>query len=323
MKLGLCCLFAEQPIKYRTTTATACGRLSDVERRQKLSRLCWENAVALQQTIAWCAANGVGAFRVGSQFWPLKTHPTCGYQLDDLPDAAAILDQLGSCRKLAVENEVRLSFHPDQFVVLNSPRPEVVANSIAEFEYQAEAAELIGADVINIHGGGAYGDKGAALVRLRLNLQLLSPRARQRITLENDDKIFTPADLLPVCTDEQIPLCYDVHHHRCLPDALSIDAVTAAGAKTWAGRDSFAPSSRTPLFHLSSPLNGWGNPRPQLHHDYIDPGDIPPQWLKMQITVDIEAKAKELAIQRLQTWLRAQNQPPKPGRLLAPAKRRG
>lgn len=198
---------------------------------------------------------------------------------------------------------MRLTFHPDQFVVLNSPRPEVVESSLADLDYQAEAAELVGADVINIHGGGAYGDKATALARLRINLQRLSPRARQRITLENDDIIFTPSDLLPVCETERIPLCYDVHHHRCLPDELSITEATQAAIHTWER----AAYPREPLFHLSSPLGGWGNPQPQLHHDEIDPADVPLEWIGLAITVDIEAKAKELAIAKLQQQLRAKN----------------
>lgn len=315
MRLGLCCQFAEQPIKFRITTAAACARLSRAACLQKLSELCLHNAKSLQQAIDWCAANQIGAFRVLSQFWPLKTHPTCGYRLDELPDVALILAELQNCRLTATEKDIRLSFHPDQFVVLNSPREEVVASSLAELEYQAETAELIGADVINIHGGGAYGDKATALVRLRQTLPRLSDRVRSRLTLENDDKIFTPADLLPLCTAEQIPLCYDVHHHRCLTDERSSEETTAAARDTWRGRE--------PLFHLSSPLHGWDQPQPQLHHDYIDPADVPPSWLELPITVDIEAKAKELAISRLQSWIESNGKPAQSNRrALAAAKRR-
>lgn len=315
LRLGLCCQFAEQPIKFRIATAAVVAKLSPAARLQRLSELCLHNARALQQAIDWCAAHQIGAFRVLSQFWPLKTHPTCGYALADLPAAAEIAAELSTCRRKAIAGNVRLSFHPDQYVVLNSPREEVVASSLAELEYQAEAAELIGADVVNIHGGGAYGDKATALARLRENLRRLSPRARKLLTFENDDRIFTPADLLPVCTAEQIPLCYDVHHHRCLPDGLSASEATAAAIQTWQGRE--------PLFHLSTPLNGWNEPQPQLHHDYIDPADFPACWLGLPLTVDIEAKAKELAIARLQAWLAGQKPSPRKTRALAAAHKRG
>ena len=65
------------------------------------------------------------------------------------------------------KHNLRACFHPDQFVVLNSQRPEVVEASIRELEYQAEVAEWVGADVVNIHGGGAFGDKQKALADFR------------------------------------------------------------------------------------------------------------------------------------------------------------
>ncbi len=132
--------------------------------------------------------------------------------------------------------------------MLNSQRDDVVEASIRELEYQAEVAEWVGADVINIHGGGAFGDKAAALDRFARQLDRLSPRVRSRLTVENDDGIFTPADLLPLCRATELPLVYDVHHHRCHPDGQSIEAVTSAAIATW---------NREPLFHISSPAEGW------------------------------------------------------------------
>ena len=160
--------------------------------------------------------------------------------------------------------------------------------------YQAEVAEWVGADTSNIHGGGGYGDKPAALRALRGNIECLSASVRSRLTLENDDKVYTPADLLPVCADTGVPLVYDVHHHRCLPDGLSIEAATEQAAATW---------KREPIFHLSSPIEGWHGPKPQRHHDYIDPHDFPAVWKNRALTVEVEAKAKELAVLQLLAWL--------------------
>ena len=85
-----------------------------------------------------------------------------------------IVAQFRKCEVFAKSTGLRTCFHPDQFVVLNSPRPDVVAPSIAELEYQAEVARWIGADVVNIHGGGAYGDKQTALRTFAKNLARLS-----------------------------------------------------------------------------------------------------------------------------------------------------
>ena len=205
IRLGLCCLFRDQPIKFVTTTATAISKMKRPDALAKLSRLCMENADALLAALQFCADNGIGCFRVNSQILPIKTHPTCGYEVDDLPEGDEIIRRFKKCGEFVRKHKLRTCFHPDQFVVLNSPRPDVVEKSVQELEYQGEVAEWIGADVINIHGGGAYGDKPKALADFARNLDRLSSRVRSRLTVENDDKIYTPADLLPICIAERHP----------------------------------------------------------------------------------------------------------------------
>ncbi len=190
IRLGLCCIFRDQPIKFRTTTATAIKRLSRDEGRMKLANLCAANAVALMEALRFCSANGIGCFRVNSQILPLKTHPDVGYDLAELPGGRQIVNQFRKCGAFAKSAGLRMTFHPDQFVVLNSPRPDVVAQSIQEIEYQAEVAQWIGADVLIVHGGGAYGDKQAALRTFTKNLARLSRRARKPLTVENDDRVL-------------------------------------------------------------------------------------------------------------------------------------
>lgn len=295
LRLGLCCQFVRAPIKFRTTTATAMLRLEKQQRLERLAQLCLGNAGALRASLEYCVRHGIGAFRVNSQILPVKTHPVVGYAATELPGSAAIIAQFRQCGAFASSHGLRLSFHPDQFVVLNSHNPGTLAHSLAELDYQAKVAEWLGADTINIHGGGAYGDKPAALRTLRLNIEQLPARVRSRLTLENDDTVFTPSDLLPVCADVELPLVYDVHHHRCLPDALRVEEATERACATW---------NREPLFHISSPLEGWHGPKPQRHHDYIDPRDFPSSWKRRRLTVEVEAKAKELAVLRLLRSLR-------------------
>ncbi len=296
IRLGLCCIFRDEPIKFVTTTATAISKLKRPDALAKLSRLCLENADSLLAALQFCAANGIVCFRVNSQILPIKTHPTCGYEVTDLPEGDEVIRRFQLCGTFSKNHKLRTCFHPDQFVVLNSQRPEVVELSLRELEYQAEVAEWIGADVINIHGGGAYGDKQKALADFAKCLERLSPRARSRLTVENDDKIYTPADLLPICKATGIPLVYDVHHHRCNPDGLSIEQATKKALATW---------NREPMFHLSSPLDGWEGPKPERHHDFIDVHDFPECWRRKKITVEVEAKAKEVAVKKLMADLKA------------------
>ena len=291
LRLGLCCQFVAAPIKFRIATATALQRLPRPEQLARFADLCAGNARALLAALEFCAAHGIGSFRILSPILPVKTHPTVGYRVAELPGGAAIEAQFRRCGEFARAHGIRTGFHPDQFVVLNSPNPDIVARAVADLESQAELAEWTQADTVNIHGGGGYGDKVAALDRFRRNLDLLSPRARTRLTVENDDKTFTPADLLPLCQAEGIPIVYDAHHHRCLPDGLTVAEATAAARLTW---------NREPLFHLSSPLAGWTGPQPERHHDYIDPSDFPAAWHGWPLTVEVEAKAKELAVAKLQ-----------------------
>jgi UV DNA damage endonuclease len=295
IRLGLCCTFLNEPIHFKTTTATAVLRLTRTAALEKLAALCLHNGAALLRALEYCAAHGIGDFRINSQILPLRTHPQAGYRVDELPHAQQIRSVFRQCGRYAQEHGLRLTFHPDQFVVLNSPRAAVIASSIAELVYQAEVAEWVHADAINIHAGGAYGDKPAALARLRQTLQQLPARVRQRLTLENDDRIYTPRDLLPFCRSEQVPLVYDVHHHRCLPDAYTVAQATELALATW---------NRPPLFHISSPKAGWGNPQAGRHHDHINPRDFPREWLRLDCTVEVEAKAKEVAVARLAGYLR-------------------
>lgn len=294
LRLGLCCQFLKQPIKFRTTTAATLLHMNSVDRRRKLSQLCLANAESLLLALEYCANNGIGCFRINSRILPIYTHPQVGYSVCELPNAETIIGTFRRCGAFAAQHRIRTAFHPDQFVVLNSPRLSVVRQSIAELEYQAEVAEWVGADVINIHAGGAYGDKKRALGSLERNLGRLSDRVLSRLTLENDDTSYTPWDLLPLCRATGIPLVYDVHHHRCRPDGYSTEQTTEAALGTW---------NREPLFHISSPLQGWQGPRPQRHHDYIDPCDFPPCWRQLNITVEVEAKAKELAVLQLRNDL--------------------
>jgi UV DNA damage endonuclease len=294
IRLGLCCAFVEQPIKFRNTTVKAIGAMRRDAALARLSTLCLANADALLESLRFCADNGIGCFRINSQILPLKTHAEQGYDLLDLPDGGEIVRRFRSCGEFARHHRIRTSFHPDQFVVLNSPRPEVVDRSVAELEYQAEVAEWVGADVINVHGGGAYGDKPDALTRFARVLRRLPSPVRRRITIENDDLIYTPSELLPLCRAEGIPLVYDVHHHRCNQDDLSVDEATERAIGTW---------DRQPMFHISSPLAGWQGPKPRRHHDFIDVRDFPDCWRGLPLTVEVEAKAKEVAVLRLMKQL--------------------
>jgi len=287
IRLGLCCVFKQAPISFKRATAKYLGRFGRVEQLDRLAFICRHNGESLLQALTFCRDNGIGAFRVNSQILPLKTHPACGYDIEELPNSRQIIEQFEACGEFCRKNDIRTSFHPDQFILLSALDPMIVENSIRDLLYQSQVAEWIGADVINVHGGGAYGDKKSSLKRLAVQITRLPERVRSRLTLENDDRTYTPQDLLPLCREIGIPMVYDVHHHRCLGDELSIETATEQALKTW---------NREPLFHLSSPIDEHNLRNIRPHHDYINPVDFPDCWTHLDITIEMEAKAKELAI---------------------------
>jgi len=298
LRFGLCCLFRDQPIRFRQATAKTLIKLTRHERLEKISFICLANCTSLVAALEAVHDLGIGAYRIPSPLLPRYTHPEVGYYIKDLPDASAIITKLEEANRLRQQWNIRLSFHPDQFVLLSSPNPEVTRKSVMELEYQAMLAELVGADVINIHGGGVYGDKASALRRFRENFVQLPERVRSRLTLENDDVSYTVDDLIPVCKDMHIPLVYDVHHHRCNPGRLSISEATEQCLASW------RQSGRGEAYlHLSSPRDGWDSNNPKPHADYIDRKDFPGDWLALDATVDIEAKAKELAVLKIMRQL--------------------
>lgn len=109
-------------------------------------------------------------------------------------------------------NDVRLSFHPDQFVVLASDRDEVVNKSIDEFEYHCDMVRWMGYGKsfqdfkVNVHISGRRGPQGIRDVYNRL-----SPEARNTLTLENEEYTHGLTDCLSL--SDLVPTVMDIHHH--------------------------------------------------------------------------------------------------------------
>ena len=290
IRWGLCCLVVDAPLTFRSATHAYVSRLTHDRRLAYLDAIALANTRTLAGTIEYCARLGIGAFRITSQLFPLATHPGSGFGIDALPSGVEIRAGLATARRLATEAGIRLSFHPDQFIVLNSARPDVVDSAVAELEWHGELAEMVGADVICLHGGSTAGGRDAAIERLVRGVDRLSDRVRSRLAVENDDRCYPAIDLLAACLAADLPLVLDAHHHRVLPGGLSLEEATDWAAATWGDRE--------PYFHLSSPRAGWGGGDPRPHADFIDVGDVPSYWLELGIplTVDVEAKAKERAV---------------------------
>jgi UV DNA damage repair endonuclease len=112
----------------------------------------------------------------------------------------------------ARELDVRLSFHPGQFCVLASVNENIVERSIKEFEYHADMVRWMGYGQkfqdfkINVHISGQQGPEG-----IRRVLGLLTPEARNCITIENEENSWGLDDCLSI--GDVVPIVMDIHHN--------------------------------------------------------------------------------------------------------------
>jgi UV DNA damage endonuclease len=121
LRFGLCCLFKDEAVTFRTTTVKTLSTIPRDRQLIKLSEICLHNAHNLQRALETVQRLGIGAFRIMSPLFPRMTHPEAGYWLEDLPDGDTFGATLEACRIFALQQQIRLSFHPDQFVVLAAP----------------------------------------------------------------------------------------------------------------------------------------------------------------------------------------------------------
>ncbi|MBJ6362792.1 UV DNA damage repair endonuclease UvsE [Paenibacillus sp. GCM10012307] len=297
----------------RTMTYQQFSRLADRGAAlRKLERIATENLEHTLRLLKHCYAHDVRVYRFSSKLIPLATHG----ELRDWDPYPALQENFAKVSAYIREKGFRVSFHPDHFCVLNTPRPEVLESSIRDLEYHVRMLEAMGLDErttkCNIHVGGAYGDKEAAGERFIRQFADLSARYRNRITLENDDKTFTAKETLEIAEASSVPMVLDIHHHAVNDGGMSMEAVVQdlwpRIARTWETADGPASSCKAlpPKIHASSPKN---NKDVRSHADLLDPvpllrflqeisGSVP------RLDVMLEAKQKDIALFRLMDELR-------------------
>jgi UV DNA damage endonuclease len=289
----------------RTMTMTTFSKLADREAGlRRLERIAREN---LHNTLRLLKHNrymGVQVFRLTSKLIPLATH---GDFIDWNPyeQLAVEFAEVGAFIR---EHDMRVSFHPDHFTVLSTPRPEVLASSIRDLNHHVTMLEMMGLDeraTCNIHVGGSYGNKTAAGRRFIEHFGQLELRISRRITLENDDKTFTAAETLEICEQVGAPMVLDLHHHAVNnPEGDEAEKLWPRIRETWERRFG---SSLPPKIHISSPKS---ESDPRGHADFVDPGPLVSFLLQIApetpaIDVMIEAKRKDESLLRLMDDLRA------------------
>lgn len=291
MRIGYACInltLAEQNIKVNRSMM----KRSFLEKGiNYASELALANVTDLEKVIDWNMENNVKFYRMSSDMFPWMSE----YEIADLPaygEIAEILDRVG---KKAVQYDHRLSFHPGPFNVLASKSPGVISNTIKELNQHAEIMDLLHQPIspfakINIHVGGAYGNKAAALERFAEEYTKLQDNVRLRLTVENDDKsnMYSVKDLLWLHEQTGIPIVFDYFHHIFCTGGWSEEEALLAAVGTW-------PEGVTPVVHFSSPKKEFEDPLAAgpAHADFLYSSI---EKYGFDVDIMLEAKAKELAL---------------------------
>lgn len=261
-RLGFCCkyLHADQTLPpkvllekqqhytERSTTVAWCNRQEDkAVAEQKLFDLVEHNMQSAYNLVEYVSTlpNERKMVRLGSNQMPMATEPTWRYVYKDKTVRRGLEAGFRRVGDLARQHDVRLSFHPGQFCVLASDKPDVVKRSIEEFEYHADMVRWMGFGQefmdfkTNVHISGRQGHEGIIKV-----LPKLSPEARNTIAIENDEMCHGLDESLKL--EKHVALVLDIHHH-------------------WIRDEEYIQANDDRVKRV---IDSWRGVRPTLHYSY-------------------------------------------------------
>ena len=286
----------------RVTMNRSCIRRTyDEKGIDYISELTLKNALDLERLLYWNERHGIKFFRLSSDICPWASE----FDMNTMKDIKQIKRVLARAGAYASAHSHRLTSHPGQFNVLCSPTPRVVERSIIDLTIHGTVFDWLGLPrspyaKINIHLGGAYGDKEGSMKRFCESFKRLPDSVKTRLTVENDDKasMYSVKDLYEgVHKKIGIPIVFDYHHHRFCDGGLTEQEALELAMSTW-------PEDVKPVVHYSESRQiEQEDPKlkPQAHSDYVyDKIDT----YGNMVDIMIEAKAKERAlIKYKELWL--------------------
>ena len=305
IQLGLCCM--NVTLKKQKPPVYAARRIiiKTIEKMgiDELKCRTLQNLEDLLKMLQWNEEHGIRVFRLSSEMFQHKTNPRVPDYTYDFA-----LDHLKRIGDYAKEKGHRLTFHPGQFNNLGSPRQIVIDKSFKDLEYHADVLDLLGFQydtphgrnsVMVIHGGGIYGDKQGAVKRWIVNYHKLPDKIKNRLVLENCEKCYSIIDCLKISWKCGIPVVFDTHHFECYKQLHPTEIFKPASFYIPYILDTWKEKNIKPKFHVSEQGSG----KIGHHSDYIE---ILPEYLLeipekygVHIDIMIEAKMKELSIQKL------------------------
>ena len=252
---------------------------------QRLVEVVGNNLACAEKMVRFNIEHGMGFLRLSSGLVPFASHPVCTFDWQ--------LHFQGHLRRLGClirRHGMRISMHPDQFTLLNSPDENIFARSAAELRYHAEVLDGMGLGLdakIQIHVGGVYGDRAAAIRRFVERYARVDDPIRRRLVIENDDRCYPVSDCLRIHEATGVPVLFDVFHHALLGDGETVAGVLARVSPTWGRADG------PPMLDYSSQQAG---ARPGVHAEHIDAADFR-RFLRLSRPYDfdvmLEIKDKE------------------------------
>ena len=267
----------------------------------------------LCEIFGYLRRNGIGMYRMASDLAPYATHPGMPRFHGMVRESAAELAEVGRLAKL---QDLRLSFHPSQFIVLNSENEALTKKSMWDLDSQAEILDRMECGpeaVLVVHVGGAYGDRESGWRRWAKTWERLGEPVRRRLVLENDDIRYSAADVLKIHEATGVKCVWDYQHHWCFnPEGLDMGQTLRRFVATWpAGvRPKMHWScARTEMRELKRKNRTTGKAETVLqppvwtgHADYNNPFETI-QFLRsitdVEVDIMLESKAKDLSLIRL------------------------
>jgi len=233
MSIGYACL----TIGVLNTNLKSC-MLRNVN-EEKLLDLISNNLNSLENNIDYNIKNNIRLFRISSDLIPFGSSP-----VNKIPWWNIFSEKLQKIGSKIQKSGMRVSMHPGQYTVLNSPSLDVVQRAIDDLKYHTKVLDtlMVGAEhKIVLHIGGIYNDKKQAIDRFISNYNHLEESVKQRLVIENDDKSYNIKDVLEIGIKLNIPVVFDNLHNYINPseeEKNQIDWINEC-KKTWRPKDGY------------------------------------------------------------------------------------
>ncbi len=189
------------------------------------------NLACLIEVLKFNVDNGLHYFRISSDLVPFASHPICKVKW-----WRSLKKEFNKIGRFISDNSIRVTMHPDQFVLINSSRKDVVEKSIAELLYHARVLDLMQTEIsskIQIHVGGVYGDKPSAIEKFLTEFEKLPKEVTSRLAVENDDRLYSLSDCVFINRQCGVPIVFDVFHHACLSNGEDVRFAMEEALRTW------------------------------------------------------------------------------------------